>query len=123
MADQDDNAYLAFLNLSAGNGQLCRSVFNDNGSAKSILEGQNSLLPNIMSQQVLSPANKSDVAKMAQMAVFPLPYGELDNLLAYQDASKITQINTKQYSALVSTKLNDKAGYKEVEKFATNFSL
>jgi endo-1,4-beta-D-glucanase Y len=62
---------------------------------------------------------------MAQMAIFPLNYGDLDDgqLLDYQDASKITQVNAKQYSALVTTKMNDKAGYKEVEKFATNFSL
>ena len=125
MADPDDNAFLAFLNLPAGNYRLCRDVFNDDGSGKSILSGQSSLLPHIMSQQLLSPDKKNDVAKLAQMAIFPLNYGDLADgqLLDYQDASKITQVNAKQYSALVTTKMNDKAGYKEVEKFATNFSL
>ena len=102
MADPDDNAFLAFLNLPAGNYRLCRDVFNDDGSGKSILSGQSSLLPNIMSQQLLSPDKKNDVAKMAQMAIFPLNYGDLDDgqLLDYQDASKITQVNAKQYSAV-----------------------
>ena len=123
MAAIDDNANLAFLGLPPGNPAVCFSVFNEDGSAKSILGGQNSLLSNFMSQEVLTSANKYDVAKMAQMAIFPLDYGESDNLLSYQDISKITQINAKQHAALVDTKLNDKAGHKAVEKFATTMGL
>ena len=93
MAVPDDNAYLAFLNLPHGDEAVCSAAFIDNGSASSILGGRTSLLPNLMCQQVLNSSNRNDVAKMAQMAIFPLPYGELGNLLPYQDIQKLTQIN------------------------------
>ena len=123
MAALDDNADFAFLGLSAGDPAVCNAVFNEDGLAKSILGGQSSLLPSFMSQQVLTSDNKKDVAKTAQMAIFPLPTGDLDDLLAYQDVAKIVQINSKQHSAVVNMKLNDKAGHKAVEKFATTMGL
>ena len=69
MADPDDNANLAFLNLPAGDEQLCRAVFNDDGSAKAILGGNSTLLPNMLCMKLLDPNARSANAQILQMAV------------------------------------------------------
>ena len=83
MADPDDNANLAFLNLPEGNPPLCRAAFNDDGSGKAILGGNSTLLPNMLCMKLLDPNARSATAQILQMAVHSLPYGDPDNLNSY----------------------------------------
>jgi len=123
MADLDDNANLAFLNLSAGDEQLCRAAFNDDGSGKAILEGNSTLLPNMLCMKLLDPNSRSANAQICQMAVHSIPYGDPDNLNSYLDIQKLTSMNTKQCSTVAGAKISEKLGYQAIEQLSADLSL